>query len=308
MRKLRKKPLLVSARVAADARPRQRLPSPVPLAGVKQAVMGLSLVRTPVAEFRGIHQHNEIEISVHEGGDLSILFGDRRAVRYPNRLGICWGAVPHGAIRVIHGKPIAYSLHIPLALFNSWDLPEALVTRVLHGERMVDQPQTQPCSDLALLQHWHRLMTGNDPASREVVLHEVQARLRRLSLKLPDAPSDRANAPRTRSNRVAGLFEKMLTEIHKQHASPLTVRQIAQAAGIGPDHAMHLFREACGITIHEHLTRCRIFTAQRLLATTDDKVTTIGQTSGFRSADCFYRAFKRICGCPPRRYREQIRA
>lgn len=304
---LKNKASRVSARVPASAHPKQRMPPTVPLTGVKQAVMGLSLARTPVIEFRGIHQHNEIEISVTEGGELSTLFGDRRAVRHPNQLAICWGAVPHGAIRVSRGNPIAYSLHIPLALFNSWELPEALVTRVLHGERIVAQPQTQPCSDLALVKHWHRLMAGNDPASREIVLHEVQARLRRLALKLPDAPASRAIVSRTHSTRVAGLFEKMLAEIHKLHTTPLTVRQIAQAAGIGPDHAMHLFREACGITIHEHLTRCRIFTAQRLLATTEEKVTAIGQTSGFRSPDCFHRAFKQICDCTPRRYREQIR-
>ena len=269
--------------------------------------MGLTLERMPVAEFRKIHQHTEIEISVTEGGVFSTLFGDRRRVRRPHRLAIGWGAVPHGAIRVAQGKPIAYSLHIPLALFNAWELPAALVTRVLHGEVIEDQPLTAPCTDVALLQHWQRLIAENDPAARGIVLHEVQARLLRLARNLPGVRSGGAARHLARSGRETGLFEKMLAEVHARHQSSLTVRQVAQAAGIGPDHAMHVFREACGTTIHEHLTRCRIFTAQRLLATTADKVTVIGQASGFRSADCFHSAFKRICGCTPRRYREQIR-
>ena len=284
------------------------MPSPAPAArAIERAVMGLTLTRTPVADFREIHQHTEIEVSIIAGGALTTLFGDRRYARRSNRLAVCWGAVPHGAIRTTNGRPIAYSLHIPLALFNSWKLPEALVARLLHGHLIEDRPQTSPCPDLALLQHWRRLLAANDSPAREIVLHEIQARLRRLARGLRDAaPSGRAATP-VHPNRDAQSFEKMLAAIHAQHPSPLTVRQIAQAAGIGPDHAMHVFREVCGVTIHEHLIQCRIFTAQRLLATTDEKVAAIGQASGFRSSDCFHSAFKRICGCTPRRYRETIR-
>ena len=45
---------------------------------IEHAVMGLTLARVPVAAFHTIHQHNEIEISVTEGGVCSTLFGDRR--------------------------------------------------------------------------------------------------------------------------------------------------------------------------------------------------------------------------------------
>jgi AraC-like DNA-binding protein len=280
---------------------------PSPARAIERAVMGLTLSRTPVAVFRRIHQHNEIEVSIIAGGALTTLFGDRRYARRPNRLAVCWGAVPHGAIRTTNGRPIAYSLHIPLALFNSWKLPETLVARVLHGQLIEDRPQTAPCPDLALLQHWRRLLAENDSPAREIVLHEIQARLRRLARSLRGVPPSDRTTPPVRSNRDARSFEKMLAMIHARHPSPLSVRQIAQAAGIGPDHAMHVFREVCGVTIHEHLIQCRIFTAQRLLTTTDEKVAAIGQASGFRSSDCFHSAFKRICGCTPRRYRETIR-
>ena len=270
--------------------------------------MGLVLERMPVAEFRKIHQHSEIEISVIEGGAASALFGDGRHVRRADHLAVCWGAVPHGAIRVTTGKPTGYSLHIPLAVFMAWQLPVGLVTRVLNGEWLDARPQTTPCSDLALLQHWHRLLAADDPAAREIVLLEVHARLRRLARELPATRAhDGDVVPHAHSRRVATLFEKMLGEIRARHQSALTVREIARAAGIGPDHAMHIFREVCGTTIYEYLIRCRIFTAQRLLATTDDKVTAIGQASGFPSSDCFHGAFKRICGCTPRRYRERCR-
>lgn len=274
---------------------------------VKRDSPGLLLTRTRVASFTGVHQHSEIELGAGDGGTLSMFFGEKRHTRRMDHLVLFWGAVPHGAIEVAEGNRIGYSLHIPMPLFMSWQLPPDLVSLVLQGQMIEDQARSQPCSDSALMRHWHRLMAHRDPEAREIVMHEVQARLRRLAMTL-HATVKRVTptgAP-VRSSREVELFEKMLAAINARHHSPLSVREIAQAAGIGPDHAMHVFREVCGETIYEHLTRYRIFTAQRLLATTDGKVAAVGQASGFPSSDCFHDAFKRICGCTPRRYRERV--
>lgn len=269
---------------------------------------GLLLTRSRVAGFTGVHQHSEIELGAGEGGPLSMFFGGRRHTRRMDHLVVFWGAVPHGAIEIAEGNRIGYSLHIPMPLFMSWQLPPDLVSRVLQGQMIEDQAQVRPCSDPALLRHWHHLMAGRAPEAREVVMLEVQARLRRLAMTLPNTVKhDTCAVPPAGTSRGVELFERMLAAIQARHASPLTVREIARSAGIGPDHAMHIFREVCGETIYEHLTRCRIFTAQRLLATTDTKVAAVGQASGFPSSDCFHDAFKRICGCTPRRYRLRLR-
>ena len=273
---------------------------------MERVEQGFSLCRTRVATFRKVHQHSEVEIAVLEGGSASVLFGEKRRVRRPDELSICWGAVPHGNIVVISGKPLGYSLHIPFALFVAWRLPAALVTAVLRGQFLEAGSQTQPCSDVALMKHWYALTTEADPEANAIVWHEVQARLCRFARGLFASHTGPTAPPAPHSNRTAELFEKMLAAIHARHQQRLTVREIGRSAGIGPDHAMHVFREMGDTSLHEYIIRCRIFTAQRLLATTSEKISAISQASGFRSSDCFYHAFKTICGQTPRRYRHLL--
>jgi len=278
-----------------------------PARTVERDEIGFAIERTPVATFHKVHQHSEVEIAVLEGGAMRVLFGETHRVRKSNQLSIFWAAMPHGDITVLTGSPVGYSLTVPLALFVSWQLPSALGTAVLHGRFLEDEPHTEPCSDLALLKHWHKLMQEADPEANNIVMHEVQARLRRFARGNSLALNEKQVTKESSVNRATELFERMLVEIHSRHQEPLAVREIAKAAEIGSDHAMHVFREVCGISIHEYVTRCRIFTAQRLLATTSDKVSAIGHASGFRSSDCFHDAFKKICGRTPRQYRDQIR-
>lgn len=274
---------------------------------VEHDEIGFTMERRPVRTFHKVHQHSEVEVGILDGGGMNLLFGEERRAREPNRLSICWAAVPHGAITVASGNPIGYSLTIPLALFISWRLPSELTSAVLHGRLLEAKPQSEPCSDLALMKHWHKLMEENDPVANEIILHEVQGRLRRFARELPSARAKGHPSKQPSSDRATELFERMLSEIQGRHREPLTVRQIAQSVGIGPDHARHVFATVCGISIYEYVTRCRIFTAQRLLAITNEKITAIGQASGFRSSDCFHDAFKNICGVTPRQYRNQIR-
>ena len=66
---------------------------------------------------------------------------------------------------------------------------------------------------------------------------------------------------------------------------------------------MTLFKRAFGTTVIDYLTRHLISHAQRLLATTGDKVLSIALDSGFGSISRFNAAFKQACGCSPREYR-----
>jgi AraC-like DNA-binding protein len=93
--------------------------------------------------------------------------------------------------------------------------------------------------------------------------------------------------------------------IARQYSEPLTVEDIGKAVGLHPNYAMSLFKKAFGTTLIDYLTHHRISHAQRLLATTDEKIVDVAFSSGFNSISRFNETFRRACGCTPREYRVQ---
>jgi AraC family transcriptional regulator, melibiose operon regulatory protein len=73
--------------------------------------------------------------------------------------------------------------------------------------------------------------------------------------------------------------------------------------GLNPNYAMTVFREGCGLSLWEYVTRLRISHAQRLLLTTDWTMERVALDCGFGSSSRFFAAFRRICGMTPRQYR-----
>jgi transcriptional regulator GlxA family with amidase domain len=57
----------------------------------------------------------------------------------------------------------------------------------------------------------------------------------------------------------------------------------------------------------DYLTRIRISMAQRLLVTTDLKISEVACQSGFNTVCRFYIAFRQLCGQTPRKYRLAMR-
>lgn len=89
------------------------------------------------------------------------------------------------------------------------------------------------------------------------------------------------------------------------YAEPLTVEAMARHVGIHPNYAMTMFKRTFGTTLIHYLTQHRISHAQRLLATTDQKILGIALNSGFGSISRFNAAFLEGSGCSPREYRKQ---
>jgi len=87
----------------------------------------------------------------------------------------------------------------------------------------------------------------------------------------------------------------------------LTIETIGREVGLHPNYAMSLFRKAFGTTLIDYLTQHRVSHAQRLLATTDQKIVDVALNSGFGSISRFNDAFRRACSCSPRDYRSQHR-
>src|ERR1700740_34853 len=97
------------------------------------------------------------------------------------------------------------------------------------------------------------------------------------------------------------LRARDLADAH--YAEPLTVADMAQAAGLSPAHFSREFRRAFGESPHTYLLTRRLERAAALLRNTERPVTEICFAVGWSSLGSFTASFRRIYGTTPSAYR-----
>ena len=78
---------------------------------------------------------------------------------------------------------------------------------------------------------------------------------------------------------------------------------MAEEAGLSPNHFSSLFHKVVGPSFREYLCRVRVEESKRLLLSTDYTLADIAAAMGFADQSSFCKAFKRIMGISPGKYR-----
>ena len=133
----------------------------------------------------------------------------------------------------------------------------------------------------------------------------VQAHIARALLLLqdkpvpvPDSRPDAAGALSTwRAQRVAAHIETNLS-------GTIRVRDLAHLVGLSNSYFCHAFKRRYGATVHVYLTRRRIEVAQQLMLSTTGSLSEIALTCGMSDQAHFTRAFRRVVGETPNRWRQ----
>ncbi len=274
---------------------------------VDQIEMGFAAFAGEREAFTNLHRHNELELGIMSKGSQTAMFGSRMQNIALNCLGVFWANRPHGPVKM---GPETYgiSLFIPFPWFLNWHLPGHFVQAILHGEVIWSRPKTRPCSDVDLMLHWAELMNRRNKDLDQIVLLEVEARLRLLAHEY--AKKAKSLHGETTGDDLAASYnkyEQMVVLLAERYSEPLTVQDIADAIGVDRSYAMRLFRKMSGTTIQQCLIQHRVSHAQRLLATTNKKILTVAMESGFSSISPFYASFHRIVGQTPQKYRQSLR-
>ncbi len=102
----------------------------------------------------------------------------------------------------------------------------------------------------------------------------------------------------------AEAVQRMQDYIEAHLSEPVTLRQLASAAGYSPWHATRLFREMVGISPLEYLRARRLSRAALRLRDSDDRVLDIALQYAFDSHEGFTRAFSSRFGIAPGSYRK----
>lgn len=91
-----------------------------------------------------------------------------------------------------------------------------------------------------------------------------------------------------------------------RYAQPLTVADLARAAGLSQAHFSREFRQAFGEPPHRYLLTRRLERAAALLRNTDRSVTDICLDVGLTSIGSFTTSFRRMYGQTPLEYRRSF--
>lgn len=268
---------------------------------------GFTCVRWSPSPMRRPDHHNEIELNLLQAGWVTYLLGGRKVRIEAGQLSVFWAAIPHQVIE-FGTKTEYFVATIPFAWFLQCKLPDNFVQPLLHGHALSEPSTNRSRTDQDLFAQWEADLGKPQKETEVVVMLEMQARLLRMAatLPVPLAATGKARHRHVALNETGlNKVEQMACLIARQYSEPLAVEDIGKAVGLHPNYAMSLFKKAFGTTLIDYLTHHRISHAQRLLATTDEKIVDVAFGSGFNSISRFNETFRRACGCTPREYRVQ---
>jgi YesN/AraC family two-component response regulator len=183
--------------------------------------------------------------------------------------------------------------------------PEEIIQPLLYGRMVLDR-QESGAMDAALLQKWVQEINEDGTQSQQILLLEIEARLRRLARSVEisrDVPGKVEKPESQSSNQNKQKAEKMAQYIATHYTEPIRVQDIAEAAGLSSCYANTLFRGVFSSTLVGYIAHYRVAHAQKLLLTTDWSITKVALESGFSSISQFYSVFKKSCGVSPNLYR-----
>ena len=130
----------------------------------------------------------------------------------------------------------------------------------------------------------------------ELLFVEVVRRL------LTDMPGDQTGWLAGLRHPVVG---RALMLLHRRPADPWSLERLAEEVAISRSQLAESFTRLVGQPPMHYLARWRIQLGARLLAGNAVKVAAVAREVGYESEAAFSRAFKRVVGVPPSRWREQ---
>ncbi|MBD3883665.1 response regulator [Phormidium tenue FACHB-886] len=146
------------------------------------------------------------------------------------------------------------------------------------------------------------------PCSVEQFLAAITTRLER-HVQLRDCLSVSAatSQPTARIFPDCPRLSQVFDFIEANYHQPISLGDVAQAAGYSPAYLTNLVQELTGYSIKRWITERRMAQARQLLRETDHPVRQIAEVSGYPDVGYFTRQFRQLHGDPPQSWRNSIR-
>lgn len=146
------------------------------------------------------------------------------------------------------------------------------------------------------------LFMNRDAPHREC---RIALRLNLVWLKMLENCMEMNQTPVRGSVRRLDRVKSMLTFVAGHYMERISVRDLAEAAGISESECSRCFHDMTGKSPKQYLLDYRITRATELLNQTDDPITGIALDTGFGDTSYFVQYFRKKMGVTPKAYRKK---
>ena len=147
-----------------------------------------------------------------------------------------------------------------------------------------------------------------DALEAEATGYEIEARAHVSQMFLCAWDAADGPSPVTPSDAVGAARTALMCDYISEHyAEPITVGDIASAAGVSEREALRCFTREFGVGPSRYLMMKRLAHAAELLTSTHIPIAEVGRSVGIQSPSNFAQLFRRDYHCTPREYRSCTR-
>lgn len=250
------------------------------------------------------HWHSAFEIDYVIGSDTCFYFeGKSFEIPAGSAVFINSGAIHSYCPRNPKQCEIYALLFEPVLLSGEYhnDIFRKYIAPVMNGEMTAFPIFAEKQTDRSILSPVEKMVElfSEEPEFYEILLRsELNAFWCELIRHIP--PGDKQpNAKRKDHFRMT----QMLQYIHTRYRDPISVTEIANAAGIGKRECDRCFQRAIGRTPIGYVNEYRVQMAIQELLCSDKTVTEISEGCGFSSVGYFGKVFRQCTGLSPVQYR-----
>ena len=128
-----------------------------------------------------------------------------------------------------------------------------------------------------------------------------------LFLRRPGGKAQVSVSLASQASEMASIRELQIW-ITEHLAARLSIEDLAEHMSMSVRNFERVFTREVGTTPSQYVLQTRVEAARRLLERSDGGLKRVAATAGFGSVDVMRRAFVRLLGITPRRYRELAEA
>lgn len=255
-----------------------------------------------------LHQHMGYEIYLFHEGNATMIIGDHV---YPLRSGdmlFISGEVPHISNpdpKQVYVRSVIHYLDSHVRLFPG-EVLEPIMDLFQYEGTLIHWDISEQREIEGIISKMNEELNSKDYGGAELAATYLFQLLVSAYRKVKGM-YDQTQPPKHLTQREI-YVEQILAVINSKYNDEIDLDYISNEVNINKHYMCHCFKDVTGYTISTYIQLKRIEEAKKLLQSSHQSITAIGQCVGIRNVSHFSRLFKEHCGMSPSAYRKKMQS